>query len=297
MIQRLGPALSRALFNALPDHIERQIANQHGRGVLQGLELSISVMGGLKVDLSAGVVNGISTAAVAAIAGIAVMPDAAQYLWIDDNGIMSTSATPDDIGGGYSCLGLVTTNSSMVVSITNDGRMMPARVDGTDPRVIRLGRSGVVVDDNTGWVGIGKTPTAASFDVAGDSATGGNHVVAGELAVAGRTTLNGRTVQVGHLWQSVNAATLAGDLHLDIDDANYQILDPTGSVRKVYLPPNMDYQHTFRIACSGTAGRLDVIDADGSTVLVTINPGTSGVFLKTPTGGGGSHLGNPGGVS
>ena len=136
-----------------------------GRGILSGLTLSAGT--GLSLNVAAGTLMGLKAVSISGTS--TTVPDAStNYVWINESGSFTTSATTADPGGTYVCLGKVTAAGGVIttidVTLATGGRMSVWRWTGI--RVAQIGESLIYCDLANGWVGIGKTP-AGTFDVSG----------------------------------------------------------------------------------------------------------------------------------
>lgn len=84
----------------------------------------------------------------------------------------------------------------------------------------------------------------------------------------------------------VRTANLAADLQLDEADAPVQVLTPTGATRKVRLPSSPDVRQTIRIH-NAAAATYDILvrDADDTTTITTLPPGSTSVDFVVVVGG------------
>lgn len=141
-LPRITPAsFSVATWNGLMDALETLLARVAGRGVLAGLGLTAG--SGLTLNIAAGTMW--ATGLVTLDARTATAPDnAIRYVWIDEEGLVTFTATSTDVGGTAVCLGWVSTSAGAIVSVTDAGRVDLARFDSL--RSWSLGGDVVTVD-------------------------------------------------------------------------------------------------------------------------------------------------------
>ncbi len=149
-LPRISPAsFSVAAWNGLMDALGTLLARVAGRGVLPGLEVTPG--GGLTLNIAAGTMwaNGLVTLD----AQTTTAPDnAIRYVWIDEEGLVTFTATSTDVGGTAVCLGWVSTSAGAIVSVTDAGRVDLARFDTL--RSWSLGGDVVTVDLLTRSIGL-----------------------------------------------------------------------------------------------------------------------------------------------
>lgn len=261
------------MFNAIMAALENAAENAIGRGVLSGLDLSDE--GGLTLGIAAGIAHGRCANAFDAFE-FTVTDNATNYIWLDEDGTITESASSADPGGYLVCLGRVTAASGNITTVETTGRMSLWRQ--TSIRNFELGESLFVADMFNGRIGIGKTPTTA-FDVAGqttleDVEVTADAVVAGKVKTSTRVEvaeraddpdapvsavniyakdasgkpelfLNNEDDQVMQLTKAgviqatawtVNVETLSATKQLTLQDARVQALTASGGNRDVELP-------------------------------------------------------------
>lgn len=149
-LPRITPAsFSVATWNGLMDALETLLTRVAGRGVLFGLGLSAG--SGLTLNIAAGTLW--ATGLVALDARTATAPDnAIRYVWIDEEGLVTFTATSTDVGGTAVCLGWVSTSAGAIVSVTDAGRVDLARWDSL--RTWSLGGDVVAIDLLTRSIGL-----------------------------------------------------------------------------------------------------------------------------------------------
>lgn len=296
-LHRLGNYLSQQIWNDNAAAIERFASAVGGRGVASGLELSAG--DGLQVEVSAGLVVTGGSARQTALIYATVPPSNSKYVWVDEEGTIAFSDSASDLGGSNVCLGRVFSDADSITSVTTEGRCEIAR--WTSLRTYSLGQNLLVLDTETGRVGIGMEPTVA-FEVSG-SARFSSEVSADRVLVrsrvsapsgeAGAATLcfSGgelKAVQSGEPavsltrgfrpvsfgWAS-RSLVLSDDLTLGSTDAPIQALQAGGADREIRLPAvaDVDWGTWFRILNVGSSDDLVVKSFDGSTTLATLAPG------------------------
>lgn len=193
-LKRITTATSfnQANYNYNVDSHENVGVYAHGRGVISGLALSDA--GGLTVGISAGMLMARAAYEFDAFE-FDVTDDAVSFLWIDEDGAITESATSADPGGYVVCLGRVTAVAGNITTVETYGRMSIWRQSSI--RVHQLGESLVYADLLNNRVGIGKTPST-DLDVTG-TATFVNVTSTGDLVVAGKVKTSSRVefVEVG----------------------------------------------------------------------------------------------------
>lgn len=187
-----GTDFNAANYNGNQDAHERGNLKAIGRGILSGLDLTDD--GGLTLGIASGVLMGRCAKAIDAQT-YEVPDDATSYIWIDEDGAITTSASSADPGGYVSCLGRVVAASGNITTVETYGRMSAFRQTGI--RVFQIGESLLYVDTLNNWVGVGKTP-ATDLDVDGtttvvDLSVTADAVVAGKVKTSSRLEL----VEVG----------------------------------------------------------------------------------------------------
>lgn len=280
------------------DALENQSVRMLGRGVLSGLELSDG--GGFDLDVSDGYLNTTRTVAVAALS-YTLPPSVTRWVWIDEDGAITLTASTTYPGGQVVCLGKVVTDGSGIDSISGDGRMKS--LWWVDDWTLALGNSGVVIDVLNGRIGIGMVPTVpleslAAFRGPGlelpeqgsDPAAEAAHVKVFAKAVEGKAELHIRHEDAGivqvysgaHLIDPVNVEAISATKELTIWDANIQRLDGGGSNRDVLLPAAADisFGHWFQIINVGGTNDLVIKTNGGGTTLGTLNPGERSAIIR-----------------
>lgn len=139
---RLGKMLTQTIFNGILDRLEGQNNYQHGRGVLNGLEVSAGA--GLTIDVSAGWMVATAPVLVAAQTAVVVPASATVFVFIASDGTVTTSASSADPGGEVVCLGSVTTDGAGVTSVSDSMRQALARFSAL--RVWEVGAGVLVVN-------------------------------------------------------------------------------------------------------------------------------------------------------
>ena len=317
---------TRALYHQILNGLESQNANQHGRGVISGCTLSDG--GDLDVTVATGV---IVTGATCTITGASfAVPDASTvYLWISPltydsdtdewSAQSTTSASTADPGGDYVCLGRVTTVAGAITAITTEGRMDLNRWSAI--RKFEVGQSTLVINTESGRVGIGVATPSVSLDVSGttkqDVARVTNYIAldqaAGDpsaptdqatiyakadsthtniyfrdednvkqLTYRGSVYLDSPTVN-GHQPTAVNIETLSGNKTLTLTDANYQRLTASGSNRRVIMPSSATHDKWFRIVNAGASNNILIYDPTNTTLWATLTPAQETNIMR-PTG-------------
>jgi hypothetical protein len=104
--------------------IERLGTYQLGRGVIEGLVMSDA--GGLDIDITAGKLAYKAPKEIGATTGYEVPDNATSYIWMSELGVITTTVSSTDPGGGLVCLGKVIASAANITSVSNertDGRM------------------------------------------------------------------------------------------------------------------------------------------------------------------------------
>lgn len=111
--------LTAAKWNGNIDALELLASGVIGQGIVSGLVISDD--GDLDISISAGVMVGLKAASVAG--GPYTLPDDdTRYIWIDEDNVISDSATAMNPGGNVVCLGKVVTASGSISAITTENR-------------------------------------------------------------------------------------------------------------------------------------------------------------------------------
>lgn len=239
---RLGANLTQAIFNNVLDALELWAARS-GKGVLSGLELSPG--SGLEVAISAGSLLGLKAKGFDAQT-FDLTASQTRYVWIDEDGNLTTTTDPEDPGGTAVCLGLVTTDADSVTVITSAGRMETARWVS---RVFRIGPGTLEVDPDAYAVRVN-----ASLEV------------------------------VGHILRPTRRHDLDADLELPASFPNVIRVTPDASGRKVILPEEPDISLDFEIINDGDEDVLLRDPTDASTIS-TIEPGQRAIVRPTVSAG------------
>lgn len=142
---RLGSSLTQGWANGILDRLELQNRYQHGRGAIDGLALSAG--SGLTLNISAGRLVGACPSDLAARTATAPA-SATSYVWINEGGVVTFTATAADPGGTNVCLGRVIAGASTITSTDTVGRVDLPRMTGL--REWRVGR--LRVDVATGFL-------------------------------------------------------------------------------------------------------------------------------------------------
>lgn len=315
-------SFGKNMFNQIMDAIESASQKAIGRGVLAGLDLSDD--GGLTLGIAAGVAHARCANTYEATT-FTVTNNATNYIWLDEDGTITESASSADPGGYVVCLGRVTASGGNITTVETTGRMSLWRQ--TSIRNFELGDSLMVVDMLNGRIGVGTTPTT-EFDVAGQTTLEDVDVTA-DAVVAGKVKTSTRLeiVEVGadpdapvsainiyvkdssgkpelflndeddHVMQltkggviqstarTVNVETISATKQLTLQDACVQALTASGGNRDVELPATLTFGHWFRIMNVGSSNNIVVKDSTGTTTVVTLTPGQYAVIEPVHSSG------------
>jgi hypothetical protein len=136
------------------ENIELQNARQHGRGILEGLALSAGA--GLELQVSAGTMIGSIVKEHGALTQ-ELTASSTLYIWLSEDGAISTTADATDPGGTLVCLGKAVTSGVAITSLTTEGRMELSRWESA--RLYQIGNSVVAIDNDGPKIGFfGVTP-------------------------------------------------------------------------------------------------------------------------------------------
>lgn len=252
-----GGKLSAALQNADADSLEGLGVYGWGRGVISGIVLSNG--GGLTVAWTAGWVNTLAPKYIAA-GSVTLAPSSTLYLWMDNEGNVSTTGTSTYPGGEVFCLGYVVTGVATITSIAETNRYELARM--TAEGTYQIGKNAVQIDTLNDRVGIGGAPVAGvALNVTGDVAILGGHIKVGNTA----------TIMVGTL-----TLTTSSD--------NVQIVTASGADRKILLP-SPGPERWFDIVNIGATYDAHVRDAADANTIAVVRPGERMEFRPIGSGG------------
>lgn len=311
MLNRLnagGSNFTVTNYNANIDSFENQSVYFFGRGVVSGLALSAGT--GLELDVSSGVLNSRSFVTLSATSEN-VPDDQTSYVWIDEEGTITFSASYTYPGGNVVCLGTVTAASGSISGTATTGRMTPFLVRTDDLNGFKLGNGVIQIDPVDGHVGFGKTPaeaygfaSAVTIDASinlkqtTDPSPVSNQLLLYTKDVSGTAELfmqneSGTVTQLtsgGYLRDravsvAVNTETLAADKTGASTDARVQVLTPSGADRK-YILPAAAMGVTREIHNGATADSNDILvrDPTDTNTLATLTNGQRVVI--TPRIGG-----------
>jgi len=91
-----------------------------GRGIVSGLALAHTT--GLSVSVSDGYLNSRSVVGLTGISAFSCPDNATSYLWVDEDGVVTSTTSTTYPGGNVVCLGKVVTSGGSVTEITEDNR-------------------------------------------------------------------------------------------------------------------------------------------------------------------------------
>lgn len=261
-LNRLGDYLSQQIWNQNVEALEAAAAENIGRGILSGCELSAGT--GLNVIVGTGVLHGGGSAVKINPSMSYLMPASGTYsLWFNCSTKALTHVSGSaDPGEPLVCLGRVTTDSSSITLITAEGKVA----------VMRFENGGYSVNDGKLFLG-GDGSFVATGEV---SAEKGLQVDGGILNINKRVSL------------PVNIQTISSTLALDSEAPNIQVLTPTGADRKVLLPNISDWGTEYKFHNASATYSLIVRDHADTTTIGTIAKETSKIITPTVTAGGGS---------
>lgn len=106
----------------------------NGLGVISGLVLSAGT--GLTLSISSGYLCGRKVQLINA-SSHTCPGSATSYVWMDDDGGVTFSVSPDHPGGSSVCLGKVVTGSSSITTVASDNRM--SVLSWSDPYTLQIG--------------------------------------------------------------------------------------------------------------------------------------------------------------
>lgn len=115
-----GTDFTRTNYNANMQYVEDLHTYALGYGVISGLTLTAGT--GFNVVIANGVFLGLTVRSLSSIPNFACPSSSTSYLWIDELGNVTRTATTTSPGGVVGCLGKVVTDGSGVTSITYDNR-------------------------------------------------------------------------------------------------------------------------------------------------------------------------------
>lgn len=160
-LSRITSVITQSGFNGNLDAIELGNSWILGRGVLDGLAISAGT--GLQVAIAEGVLfSGLKAVELAARTHT-LLASQTVYVWVNESGTVTTSATYVDPGGTYVCLGTVTTNGSAVTATAATGRMSGLRFSSMNK--LKFGEDLLVLNREDNYVGIGVASPAYRFDI------------------------------------------------------------------------------------------------------------------------------------
>lgn len=309
-----GDALPAADWGGVMDAIELQSVMILGRGVVGG-GLALSAGGGFDLDISSGYVNLLKLTSITGFT-YEVPPSVTRFVWIDEAGAITLTATSAYPGGQKVCLGQFTSDGSGITSVSTNGRMVAW--DWSDERTLEFGLTTFVIDNLNNRVGIGVVPTDLFESAHPLTAPGLDAVEGAEPApVAGRVRIyaadpgsgfaelhvvheDAGAIQIteGGLVKATalaldkqrehpyNSETLSANKTLAATDANIQVLDPNGANRDVFLPANADVTPGmwFKIVNPAAANNLVVKSNLGTTTIVTLTPKQYALIEAIPSG-------------
>lgn len=109
-------------WTALADALEGQCTDVIGRCVVSGLELTIS--SGLSLAISDGVLSSRSWVELTDVEDFICPTNGTYYIWIDEDGVVSSTTTSTYPGGNVVCLGSVTTDGVGITATSTVGRQV-----------------------------------------------------------------------------------------------------------------------------------------------------------------------------
>lgn len=295
---KIGAYPTDETWNSTLVALEEQNLQQHGRGIVEGLICTNP--SGLDVEIGVGKFVAHKLVEIETPETYTMTASTGKFLYRNASGTIVESDTLTDPGGSFVCLGFFDALVSSV-TITEEGRVYVGRWTALDVFEIGDGDSRVVLgqgiqsDQN---IRAEKSIAGEQLELpqrTGDPATIGSTIQIYSKAVGGVTETfvkdgagNSRQitqggvlriespVMVGAIRNSVNTETLTADKVGSANDANIQVLTPSGANRK-YIAPAVDISISRTIINGATSGSNTIIvrdHADANT-LATLNKGDS----------------------
>ncbi len=196
-------------WNNLATYLEQAHNDLIGFGIVDGLELGIGT--GLFATVTSGTLNAKSCVTVSNIPDYACPPSSTVYLWINEDGAITTTTNTVFPGGSYVCMGRVTTDGSSVTEIsrinrqeillslqemTQAGGQATIALSGTSPVVLTPAEYGKRLLVFTGVLGSGVTvylpETSGSEWTISDQTTGAGLITIRTETSTGLTLVKGK---------------------------------------------------------------------------------------------------------